>query len=114
MTERMPAFVGYVTLAAGAALIAAPQLTTRVLGLEGQETAMRLIGASDLVLVPGLLRGEPRWPFMVGRAALNLGVAAYFHGVSERAPAARGMSAAFVGLTAVDGATALALRRTGT
>ena len=45
---------------------------------------------------------------MVGRAALNLGVAAYFHGVSARGPAA-----AFVGLTVVDGATALALRRRG-
>jgi hypothetical protein len=51
---------------------------------------------------------------MVGRAGLNLVVAAYFHGVSERAQAARGISVAFVGLTAVDGATALALRRTGT
>jgi hypothetical protein len=44
---------------------------------------------------------------MVGRAALNPGVAAYFHGVSARGPAA-----AFVALTVVDGATALALRRT--
>jgi hypothetical protein len=111
--ERMPAFVGCVTLAAGAALLAAPRLSTKSLGLDGQETAMRLIGASDLVLVPGLLRGEPRWPFMVGRAALNLGVAAYFHGVADRSPAARGMAAAFVGLTAVDGATALALWRAG-
>jgi hypothetical protein len=109
MIERMPAFVGCVTLVAGSALIAAPRLATKPLGLDGQETAMRLIGASNLVLVPGLLRGEPRWPFMVGRAALNLGVAAYLHGVSARGPAA-----AFVGLTAVDGATALALRRRGT
>ena len=46
---------------------------------------MRLIGASDLVLVPGLLAGEPRWPFMVGRAALNLGVAAYFRTASPTA-----------------------------
>ena len=113
MTERMPAFVGCVTLAAGIAMLARPSLATGPLGLEGQETAMRLIGASDLVLVPGLLAGEPRWPFMVGRAALNLGVAAYFHGVSDRSPAARGMAAAFVGLTVVDGATALALRRRG-
>ena len=113
MTERMPAFVGAVTLVAGAALIAAPQLATKPLGLEGQETAMRLIGASDLVLVPGLLRGEPRWPFMVGRAALNLVVAAYMQGQAERSPAARSLAGAFVALTAVDGATALALRRAG-
>ncbi len=108
MTEQMPTVVGAITLVAGAALIAAPQLATKPLGLEGQETAMRLIGASDLVLVPGLLRGRPRWPFMVGRAALNLGVAAYFHGVSARGPAA-----AFVALTVVDGTTALVLRGRG-
>ena len=108
MIERMPVVVGGITLVAGAALIAAPQLATRPLGLEGQETAMRLIGASDHVLVPGRLRGRPRWPFMVGRAALNLGVAAYLRAVD-----ARGLSAAFVGLTAVDGATAVALRRRG-
>ncbi len=108
MTEQMPTVVGCVTLVAGAALVAAPQAATGPLGLEGQETALRLIGASDLVLVPGLLRGNPRWPFMVGRAALNLVVAAYMHGQSKR-----GMAAAFVALTAVDGATALALRRAG-
>ena len=108
MTEQMPTVVGCITLAAGVALVAAPRLGTGPLGLEGQETAMRLIGASDLVLVPGLLRGEPRWPFMVGRAALNLVVAAYLQGQSKP-----GLAAAFVGLTAVDGTTALALRRSG-
>jgi len=115
-TERMPAFVGCVTLAAGAALLAAPRLATKPLGLDGQETAMRLIGASDLVLVPGLLRGNPRWPWMIGRAALNLAVAAYLHGVAPQSSSPgllkRG-AGVFVGLTAVDGATGLALRRAG-
>ena len=41
-------------------------------------------------------------------AAGDLVVAAYFEGQSKR-----GMAAAFVGLTAVDGSTALALRRAG-
>ena len=57
---------------------------------------MRLIGAADLVLVPGLLRGEPRWPWMIGRAALNLAMAAYFLGVggkSREAKADRGLVA---------------------
>ena len=58
MTERMPAFVGCVTLAAGVALIAAPRLATGPLGLEGQETAMRAIGVSDLVLVPACSAGS--------------------------------------------------------
>jgi hypothetical protein len=114
MTERMPAFVGCVTLAAGIALLARPALATGPLGLEGQETAMRLIGASDLVLVPGLLAGRPRWPWMVGRAALNLAVAAYLRGVAPQstAPArANGGAGVMLGLTVVDGATALVLRR---
>ena len=50
---------------------------------------------------------------MVGRAALNLVVAAYMQGQAERSPAARSLAGAFVALTAVDGATALALRRAG-
>jgi hypothetical protein len=114
--ERMPVFVGCVTLAAGVALVAAPRLATGPLGLDGQETAMRAIGASDLVLVPGLLRGNPRWPWMVGRAALNLAVAAYLHGVAPQSSSPGLLKAGagvFVGPTAVDGATGLALRRAG-
>jgi hypothetical protein len=114
--ERMPTFVGCVTAVAGAALIAAPGRAADALGLDGQDAAMRAIGASDLVLVPGLLRGSPRWPWMVGRAALNLGLAAYLHGVAPQASSPellkRG-AGLFVGLTVVDGATGLALRRAG-
>ena len=89
LTERLPALVGVITLAAGTVLAAAPQLATKPLGLEGQETPMRLVGLADLALVPGLLRGEPRWPWMFGRAALNLGQAAYFHGVADRSSSPR-------------------------
>ena len=75
---------------------------------------MRLVGLADLALVPGLLRGEPRWPWMFGRAALNLGQAAYFHG-SPTARPRRGLSGpsapAWRALTLADGATGLALRR---
>ena len=91
-----------------------PRLLSARLGLDGQDAAVRAIGASDLVLVPGLLRGHPRWPWMIGRAALNLAVAAYLHGVAPRSssPAlANGAAGLFVGLTALDGATGLALRR---
>jgi hypothetical protein len=110
----VPVFVGLVTLAAGSALLAAPGRASGLLGLDGQDTALRAIGVSDLILVPGLLRGTPRWPWMAARAALNMGLAAYLHGVAPRAssPAGlRGAAGLFVGLTAVDGATALALRR---
>jgi hypothetical protein len=115
-TERMPVFVGVVTLAIGGALVVAPRLATGPLGLEGQETAVRAIGASDLILVPGLLRGRPRWPWMIGRAAANLAVAAYLHGVtpqSSKPQLATGTAATMLALTAVDGATGLALRRAG-
>ncbi len=112
--ERMPAFVGCATLAIGGALVVAPRLATGPLGLEGQDAALRAIGAADLVLVPGLLTGRPRWPWMVGRAALNLAMAAYLRGVAPHssAPARmNGGAAALLGLTIVDGATGLVLRR---
>jgi hypothetical protein len=114
LTERMPAFVGVITLGAGTVLAAAPQLTTKSLGLEGQETAMRLVGLADLVLVPGLLRGEPRWPWMFGRAALNLGQAAYFRAVADGSSSpgvVRAIGNGLAALTLADGATGLALRR---
>lgn len=112
--ERMPAFVGCATLAIGGALVVAPRLATGPLGLDGQNAALRLIGAADLVLVPGLLTGRPRWPWMVGRAALNLAMAAYLRGVAPQSPApvrARAGAAALLGLTVVDGATGMVLRR---
>ena len=114
LTERMPALVGVITLAAGTVLAAAPQLATKPLGLEGQETPMRLVGLADLALVPGLLHGEPRWPWMFGRAALNLGQAAYFHGVADRSSSpqvVRAIGSGLAALTLADGATGLALRR---
>ena len=62
-----PTFVGCVTLAIGSGLVAAPRFLTRPLGLTGQDTAVRLIGASALVLAPGLLRGDA--PLAVDRSA---------------------------------------------
>ena len=70
---------------------------------------MRAIGVSDLVLVPGLLRGDPRWPWMAARAVFNLGDAVYLHRVARSGAGA----AAMLALTALDGTTALALRRRG-
>jgi hypothetical protein len=107
MLQRMPAFAGYATLVIGAALVAAPRLLSGPLRLEGQERAVRAIGVSDLVLVPGLLRGRPRWPWMAARAAFDLADAAFLHRVARNDAGA----AVMLALTAVDGAAALALRR---
>ena len=105
--ERIPVNAGYATLAIGAALVLAPRLMTGPLNLEGQDRAVRLIGVSDLVLVPGLLRGRPRWPWMAARALFNVGDAAYLHRVARRDREA----AAMLALTVIDGATAVALWR---
>ncbi len=105
---RMPVLVGWVTLAAGAGLLAAPGRAAAALGLEGQDTALRLIGAADLALVPGLLADRPRW--MIARAGLNLAQAAYLLGVapqSSQPERVKGSAAALLGLTVVDGATGL-------
>ena len=114
---RLPVFVGCVTLGAGAVLAAAPGRLTGPLGLDGRDAAVRAIGAADLVLVPGLLGGRPRWPWMLGRAALNVAQAAWMHRMAPQSSSPRvmrGGAALLLGLTAVDGATGLALRRTET
>jgi hypothetical protein len=51
---------------------------------------------------------------MVGRAALNLGLAAYLLGVAPQSSSPEvleGAAGVLVGLTVLDGATGLALRR---
>jgi hypothetical protein len=114
LVERAPAVIGCVTLAAGAALLVAPSLLTRPLGLDGHDAAVRAIGVSDLILVPGLLRGRPRWPWMLGRASANAVLAGYLHDAAAQSssPARpKAGAAAFVVLTVIDGATGLALRR---
>ena len=115
MITTSPEFVGWATLAAGAALVAAPGLTARPLGLdESSHAALRAIGAADLALVPGLLRGSPKWPWMTARAALNLAQAAGMLALAPRSAsptAVRVTAATLASLTAVDGPTAVALRR---
>ena len=112
--ERNPLVVGCVTALAGTLLVAAPERVCNVLGLDGQQRAIRAVGVSDLVLVPGLLLGRPRWPWMLGRAALNVAQAGFLHRMAPRSasPAALERGAALLlGLTVIDGATAVALRR---
>jgi hypothetical protein len=68
--------VGLVTTIAGAALTAAPNRAGPLVGL-ADPFAARLVGLADLALVPGLLRGRPRWPWLAARAALNMTIIGY-------------------------------------
>jgi hypothetical protein len=114
MSERMAVFAGYATLVIGASLVVAPRRTTGPLGLDGEEAAFRALGVSDLVLVPGLLRGNPRWPWMAARTAFNVGDAAYLAWAARRSSSPARVwagAAVMVALTAIDGATAFELRR---
>ena len=114
--EQAPTVVGAITLVAGGALLAAPQVYTQRAGMPDQALGVRAVGLADLLLVPGLLRGRPRWPWMVGRSAVSLMQATYLHGVTARSSSpgvVRASAATLLGLAATDLATALALRRAG-
>jgi hypothetical protein len=114
MRQHMPTIAGYATLAIGAGLLVAPRRATRPLGLDGEEAAVRALGVSDLVLVPGLLRGNPRWPWMAVRAAFNLGDAVYLVRAARRSSSPTKVwagAAVMAALTVIDGVTALELRR---
>lgn len=110
--DRAPQVVGTITFVVGAALAARPQLATQPLRLKGQETAVRAIGLSDLVVACGLLRSRPAWPWMTARAALNLGLIAYFEAAPGLSPGLRRAGRETFGvLSVLDGGTALVLRR---
>jgi hypothetical protein len=110
---RAPEFVAVLTLGAGVALLVAPRPVATAMRLGDRPGAARLVGIMDLALVPGLLMGRPRWPWMVARAAFNLPRAAMFRAEACRPgdqPAARVGMFAMLGISAVDFTTALALR----
>jgi hypothetical protein len=70
--------VGVTTLVIGIVLLVAPSRAGRLLRLGGDHpVALRIIGASDLALVPGLLAGRDRARWMAARAGFNVAIAAY-------------------------------------
>lgn len=112
--ERLTDAAGLVSLVLGTALTVAPVRSAALLGLGGTPTTGRFIGLLDVVLAPGLLRGRPRWPWMVGRTAVNLLVARTYAVERHRSGGdlrARGGVVAMSVLTLVDGGVAVALRR---
>ena len=105
--ERTATAVGVSTTGIGVGLTWAPDAVARALGLR-RPRPVRLIGLADLALIPGLLAGRPRWPWMVARGALNLAIAAYLlddarHTSDPRPPRVALLLAA---VTVADAATA--------
>ncbi|MBJ7521580.1 MAG: hypothetical protein JHC84_17910 [Solirubrobacteraceae bacterium] len=107
---RMAVSVGVATGVIGVVLLVAPRRVGELAGIE-DDMLLRAMGVADLTLVPGLLAGRRRWPWMAARAALNLAMAARL--AQESAPQARAVGAALVGVTVVDGRAAAVLRADG-
>ncbi len=113
--ERLASGVGFITLVIGAVLVIAPRWSGRLLGVGKHDFGLRVIGLSDLALVPGLLRGRPRWPWMAARGGFNLAVATYCLRLarSEGTIGAKIAGFAMVLLTVTDSRVAWRLRATG-
>ncbi|OIJ28133.1 hypothetical protein [Nocardioides luteus] len=111
--RRSAAVVGMATLPIGAAILLAPERVGRALRLGDHPVALRVIGAADLALVPGLLAGRRRLPWMAARAGLNVAIAAYCTHLarSEGNVAPKIAASALMIATAADARTILALRR---
>lgn len=107
--------VGVISGAVGLALAMAPDRANAALGLTNT-AAMRAIGLADVALAPKLLTGRRRWPWMLGRAALNLAIAAHLLASrsDSRIPVRpTGAAVALCALTVGDVKTAAQLRAAG-
>jgi hypothetical protein len=62
---------GVVTTVAGSALLCAPGRMGPLIGLTSRRD-VRLVGALDLTLAPGLMFGRPQWPWLAARAVSNV------------------------------------------
>ncbi len=114
--EQVPKIVAAITLVAGVALAAAPQVATGPLGVVDDARGIRAVGVADLLLVPGLASGSAPSAWMTGRCAVSLMQATFVDGAvgrSSRPGAARAAAAVLFGLALMDGITALQLRRAG-
>lgn len=94
---------GWATLAIGLGLVTAPRPLGSLSGLTDPRTA-RAVGLLDLALVPGLLVGAPRWPWLSARAAANVATAAVL--ARQGGGKALTSAGALAILTVVDGAAA--------
>ena len=110
--QRAAKRVGLITLPVGLALVAAPDRVGRLLRVGERPVALRVIGALDLALVPGLLLDGARWQWLAARAGLNVGIGAYCLRLvrQERAPAAALAVVAMLAATIADTQAVTALR----
>lgn len=106
--------VGAITTVIGGALAARPEEVAAFGGLQ-DATGLRTVGIADLALVPGLLAGKPRWPWMAARGALNVAIIAFLLGRPDDAdtPKRRVIAGALAGITTQDLRMAAILRRAG-
>ena len=109
--RRTAATVGLATSVIGGTLVWAPDTVVRALRLSHPQP-IPLIGLADLVLVPGLIAGRPRWPWMAARAGLNVVIAAYLIDETRRSSEPRLGSAALLmaAITVADCVTTRRLR----
>jgi hypothetical protein len=100
LAERITTVAGLATAAVGSWMVLDPARAGRALSLPDDAHRTQLMGLIDLSLAPGLLAANRRRPWMIARAALNLGFAR-----SQRG-AARQLSAV---LAIIDAAAAIRL-----
>lgn len=110
--ERAAVRVGVLTTVIGGVLAAAPGRVGPLIGLT-DPWAARLVGLVDLALVPGLLRGRPRWVWLAARAGLNMTIVGYAVVTAGRNRRAQVAAVALVAATVSDLGAMFALRCAG-
>jgi F420H(2)-dependent quinone reductase len=98
--------VGVGSAAIGAALLLRPERLGGLADLDARQA--RLVALGDLALVPGLVWGRPRGPWMLARGGVNLGIVGLL--LRHRSRRARVGAAALALLTVADLQVAAALR----
>lgn len=113
---RVATQAGLVTLPLGLALLADPTRFGRLLDGQSHHQSMRLIGALDVALAPGLIAGSQRGRWLTARAGMNLLIAGYCAGLARRegAVGARLTAATMLVATIYDGRAIAVLSRSDT
>lgn len=110
--ERAAVRVAVLTTAIGSVLTVVPDRVGPLMGLVDPRAA-RVVGLADLALVPGLLRGRPRWAWLAARAGLNLVIVGYAVVSGRRNRRAQVAAAALMAATVSDLSAMAALRASG-